>query len=337
MKHLRLAILLLITLISIFFAFSGVDMHTTMDALQEANLWYFVGVFAGYLLTHSIRTVRLWLLIGWQSNFASMFTINTIGFLAINVLPLRMGEFVRPYLMIEKENIPLSKAMVAIVLERWLDMCMLLLMLLGLGLFVELPEQAITVGGINIVEAGQRLLTIMITIGFIGLGAMTMLGTEWIASIGTRYPLLERPITLILSTKEHIVLFFRSPLLAVQAFLLSASVWAGTMLAIWFALLAFPSLPHSLGVVWSVWTITLVGMVVAPTPGFIGVYELFCAIALALWGVEKSIGTSFALALHFSQLGFTLVIGSIFLAKEGLHLGQLWRASQQQHKTNSSD
>ena len=56
-------------------------------------------------------------------------------------------------------------------------------------------------------------------------------------------------------------------------------------------------------------------MVVAPTPGFIGVYELFCATALWLWGVDKVDGTAFALTLHASQLLFTIAIGSITCAE----------------------
>ena len=101
------------------------------------------------------------------------------------------------------------------------------------------------------------------------------------------------------------------------------------MLAIWFALLGFPDLPNSVGVVWSVWTITLVGMVVAPTPGFIGVYELFCATALWLWGVDRTDGTAFAMALHASQLLFTIAIGTVFILKEGFSLRTLVRDSRQ--------
>ena len=61
-------------------------------------------------------------------------------------------------------------------------------------------------------------------------------------------------------------------------------------------------------------------MVVAPTPGFIGVYELFCATALWLWGVDKVDGTAFALTLHASQLLFTVTMGSIFVLREGINL-----------------
>ena len=106
------------------------------------------------------------------------------------------------------------------------------------------------------------------------------------------------------------------------------------MWAIWFGLLGFPDFPHTVGVVWSVWTITLVGMVVAPTPGFIGVYELFCSTALWLWGVDKVDGTAFALTLHASQLLFTIAIGSVFVLREGINLRNLVNDSRTELETD---
>jgi hypothetical protein len=311
-----------------FFAFRGIDFSEMLSGIQQANLWYFGAVCLGYLCTHAIRTLRLWLLIDHRGTYASIFSINTIGFLAINVIPLRMGELVRPYLLVEKENLPFGEAMVAIVLERWLDMIMLLIMLFGLGWFIDLPN-GIVVQGIDILAAGQRTLGTMVVLGFIGLGALIAFGEPILTPLKEhRNPLLVKVVGFILSLREGAHRLFGNPKLALRAFVVSCAVWGTTMLAIWFALLGFPDFPNSVGVVWSVWTITLVGMVVAPTPGFIGVYELFCATALWLWGVDKVDGTAFALTLHASQLFFTVAIGSIFVLKEGINLRSLVKDSR---------
>lgn len=319
-KSTRLIGVLLFTLISMFIAFRGLNWNEMLAGIQQANLWYFALVCLGYLCTHAIRTLRLWLLIGYRGSYGSMFSINTIGFLAINVIPMRMGELVRPYLMVEKEQIPFGEAMVAIVLERWLDMCMLLIMLVGLGWFVDLPN-GVVVEGIDILSVGQRTLGTMVFIGALGLTGLIGFGEPLLQRfVDHPNPLLAKLSHFILSLRDGAHRLFANPLMALQAFVLSLSVWAVTMVAIWFALMGFPDLPNGLGVVWSVWTITLVGMIVAPTPGFIGVYEFFCATALVLWGVDRVDGTAFALTLHASQLFFTLAMGSIFVIKEGVSI-----------------
>ena len=330
MKAFRLGIVLLITLISVVVAFSGVELHQILPTMQEAHWMFFAGVFAGYFVTHCIRTLRLWLLLGYKGTFSSMFSINTIGFLAINVIPLRMGEFVRPYLLVEKEQIPFSDAAVAIVLERWLDMCMLLIMLMGLGFFVEIPSAGIQIKGIDLVSTGQRTLGVMVTLGMIGGGLLMWLGEKVLTPFSKHStPLIAKIAAFILSLRQASLRLFTNPVLTLQAVGLSMAVWGGTMMAIWSALWAFDDLPHQFGVVWTVWTVTLVGMIVAPTPGFIGVYELFCSTALWLFGVDKTAGTTFALVLHSSQLIFTLVIGGIFLLKEGFNLRHLVQKSQE--------
>ncbi len=322
-KSFRIVGVLILTLISMFFAFRGIDVSEMLSGIQQANLWYFGLVCLGYLCAHALRTLRLWLLIGYRGTYGSIFSINSIGFLAINVIPLRMGEFVRPYLLSEKEYTPFGEAMVAIVLERWLDMIMLLIMLLGLGWFIDLPN-GVVVQGIDILAVGQKTLGTMVFVGFIGLIGLIGFGEPILHPLKTHsHPILSKGASFVLSLREGAHRLFAHPVLAVQAFCISCAVWGTTMVAIWFGLQGFSDFPHTVGVVWSVWTITLVGMVVAPTPGFIGVYELFCATALWLWGVDKVDGTAFALTLHASQLLFTVAIGSIFVLREGINLRSL--------------
>ena len=95
--------------------------------------------------------------------------------------------------------------------------------------------------------------------------------------------LLTKGVSFILSLREGAHRLFANPLLAIQAFMISCAVWGTTMLAIWFALLGFPDFPNSLGVVCGQYGPSPWRMVVAPTPGFIGVYEaLLCHCTLAL-------------------------------------------------------
>ena len=334
MKFLRLLIVFVITFIFLGVALWGIDFSETFDIIRETQWVWFLAVYLCYFLTHTVRTVRLWLLVEKKGTFLSIFSINTIGFLAINIIPLRLGEMLRPYLLLEKENIPFAQATAAIILERWLDMCMLLLMLLGLGWFVTLPEQGLIILEVNVISAGQRLVLISVILGSV-LGMGLVLLPENYISLLKKLPMGEKIYGFVFSFRMGMKTLFSNPLLALQLFLLSMAVWGFTISSVYFALKSFPAIPDGDSVAWSTWTITLVGMIVAPTPGFIGVYELFCSSALFLWEVPKTVGTSFALALHGSQLFFTIVLGIVFLLWEGFSLRALISKSQQ-YKINET-
>ena len=57
----------------------------------------------------------------------SLFSITSVGFMAINLLPVRMGEFVRPYLISQKSSIRLGSSLATIVVERVFDMLTLMI------------------------------------------------------------------------------------------------------------------------------------------------------------------------------------------------------------------
>ena len=98
----RLMVVFGIMILCLGAALWGVDIKAVHAALLQADWRFFAPVFVCYLCAHSVRSLRLWTLLGFPSTYYRMFAINTIGFLAINVVPLRLGEMVRPYLLSER-------------------------------------------------------------------------------------------------------------------------------------------------------------------------------------------------------------------------------------------
>ena len=247
-----------------------------------------------------------------------------MGFLAINVIPLRLGEMVRPYLLAERENIPFGRGMAAIVLERLLDMLMLLLMLMGLTLLVDLPAEGLTIDGINIIVAGQRFAG-----GIVGLGILigvVLVGVgEPATKLLEKLPMGGLVAGFVRKFRDGFGELIKAPLRLALLLLISASIWGVTIGAVAVVMSAFPGIPVSLSSAWTTWTITLSGMVAIPTPGFFGAYELFCSTALWLWGVDEDLARTFAVVLHLGMFGFTVGIGGIFLVVEGLTLRDLVR------------
>jgi uncharacterized membrane protein YbhN (UPF0104 family) len=315
----RLAAVLLVTVLCLCWVLSYIDLEEAGHALAAVEWWTFLPMFAMYLLAHTLRSWRLGLLLGEKLPFRSLFSINAIGFLAINVVPLRLGEAVRPYLLQENHGIAYGHSVAAIVVERVIDLTMLLTMLLGLTWWVSLPPGGVMVNGIDVVSAGQQLAGFAVGLGVLGLMAVVLIGQPVIALIG-RLPAGEKLAGFAERLREGVRDLAASPVRCVGALLLTCGVWGATLVGVGCVMGGFPGIPANLGSVWTVWSVTLAGMTALPTPGFFGGYELFCVAALALWKVEPGLAATFALTLHIGQFLFTCGIGGSFVLLEGISL-----------------
>ena len=319
----RLALVLVVTVVCLGVVVAGIEWEKAEAALRETKWWTFIPVLVCYLLAHAVRTLRLGTLLDRPISFGSLFAINSIGFLAINVVPLRLGELVRPGLLAERHGVPFGAAMAAIVIERLMDVCMLLVMLVGLTWWVELPAEGLLIQGIDVVGAGQRIAGIMVAGGSIFGALLVWIGEPAIAQL-ERFPLAGVTIAgFARRFREGLSALFRRPVTLVVIAVQTAGLWGTTLLGIGTFMWGFPGIPSSVGAVWTTWSITLAGMTALPTPGFFGGYEVFCTAALWLLGVESDLAGTFAITLHLGQFAFTCALGGFFVMREGLSLKSL--------------
>jgi hypothetical protein len=315
---------LLVTLVFVGVALRPLELDVARAALASAD-WSRVGGALGlYLVAHLLRAGRLGLLVGGDIPFKRLFIINTVGFLAINVVPLRLGEAVRPWLLAEREGVPLGRGIAGIVLERLLDMLMLLCMLFGLTFIVELPEGGVQVEGIDVVRGGQIFAGTLVVLGAAFAGLVVVAGDR-VMPLLERLPMGGRIAALAGRFREGILALVQQPARGVMGVLLSVVIWAVTVAAVWLTLSGFEGLPATLAAAWTTWSVTISGMAAVPTAGFFGIYEVCCAAALALWQVDPSIARTFAVVLHLGQFGFIIMLGGGALLAEGLSLRDLVR------------
>ena len=324
--RIRLALILMVTIGCMAAVLSGIQWDLARTALAETAWWTFGPVAICYLLAHACRTVRLGALLGTPLPFRSLFAINSIGFLAINVVPLRLGEFVRPAMLVERHGLDFGRAMAAIVMERLLDMCTLLVMLLGLGFWVDLPQEGLMVQGVDVVGAGQHLAGIIVGLGCLGGAALVWIGEPAIKQL-ERLPMVARFANFARRFREAILSLMARPMTLLRVTALTAALWGMTLLGIGVFMWGFPGIPSSVGAVWTTWSVTLAGMTALPTPGFFGGYELFCTAALWLLGVDRTLAATFAITLHLGQFAFTCGLGGGYILKEGLGLRSLMVSS----------
>ncbi len=109
---------------------------------------------------HIFRTLR-WgnLLSGIEKvPFSKLNEASAIGFMMLVVLPFRLGEFARPFLIAQRSSVRRSAAMATVVLERITDILVIALLLQALMFF--LPQSAPNFGIIKKAAIGMFLVSV---------------------------------------------------------------------------------------------------------------------------------------------------------------------------------
>ena len=250
------------------------------------------------------------------------------------MIPFRLGEFVRPYLL--ARNITSRLAwMAAVVLERMFDIIALLMLTLWVGLWVEIPAGELVVGGIDILVAGQRSMGVLALVLAVGIFGTAVTGeaifhrlAAWInpvaPTLGAR----------LLGTGVEVSHGFRHlaqrPKVALGALWWSGFMWGCTLISFACVMKALALTPVTASMTVTTMVSTLVGMNVLPTPGFVGGFEAGCVAGLLVFGVSRSLASAFALLFHALMFVHTGALGLGCLVWEGWSLRQVVAESQRQ-------
>ncbi len=341
-RALKIAAVLVATVLCLGWVLWGIEPDVVRDALVSFRWWAVLPMAALYFTGHIVRCYRLQILMGTKLGLMPLLSVNSIGFLAINVVPLRLGELVRPYLFMEKHDVPFGSSMAAIFVERLLDMVSLLVMLLLVGVVVEIPPGGVEVAGVDLVAAGQTMAGGVSAAGLLFIGAVVVVGEPIIALVQrvigvVNAPFGERIGSFLRHFGRGLVGLGRTPAKAVAVVVMTAVIWALTIAGLWMVLLGLPGLSLGFGEAMVIWSLTLAAFTAVPTPGFVGSHEAGCSAALRLLGTSPSLSATVAVLIHAGQLGFTIGLGLLFSAIEGASLRDLVQRSRTAARSASLD
>ena len=134
----------------LYYAFSGIDFTKLWNIIKQADLFYgFIALFI-ILFSNVVRALRWQILVNPIEvvSFKPAFSAIMIGYFGNSVLPFRMGEFLRAYVLAEKTSLNVPTAFGTIVTERILDFVGLsLLIILTIVVYpIEWISQSIIIG-----------------------------------------------------------------------------------------------------------------------------------------------------------------------------------------------
>jgi uncharacterized protein (TIRG00374 family) len=307
--------------ICLFLVFRKVDFHALMASLASLDYTFLAFAILLFLTTFFVRTLR------WRSllaptkliAFKRLFAVMFIGYMANNVLPARLGEFVRAYVLSRKENIRKTTTLATIFIERIFD-GLSLLFILGLLIAAHrlhwisnaLPREIMTGG----------LLASVLFVGAFGFVAALEF---WPAFPGLLSSLIHRLAPATLAPKlESVLGAFVDGVSCLRSlkrllFVFGASVVVWLIEGSTYALLGHAFHMH-LPLTAFLVTMVLVNLasIIPSAPGFIGTFQLFCVIGLGLFAVSKEAALSFGLVLNMGEYIPVTLLGIAFLALENL-------------------
>jgi hypothetical protein len=302
-------------------ALRGTHPAEVLAALQNANYIYILPAIVLIIIGQMARAQSWRTLLGQGLGFARVFGVLNEGYLLNNVLPLRLGEVGRAYLISRERGLRLTKAISSVLVERLLDLLMVLLMLAG---FLPL------VAGVAEVRQAAVGATAIGLAAFAGL-LLIARNREWVLRL-TRWGLARLP-RLNFERWEGRAGAFVDGLGALQdvrraslAAFWSGMAWLTAGLAAWMLLFGFlPPEQATLDKAFFVLVITALGIAVPSLPGGFGIFEAAVVFALSLFKIDSGLAFSYALVFHAVNYVLLCVLGLIALAQEGetlFHLAQ---------------
>jgi len=320
---------LLISLIFLFLVFRNVDVKELGAALKNANyLWLIPNVcLAAFAMFQRAERWKYMIRPILTLRFKKLLSATCIGFMANNVLPFRLGEFVRAYALARNEKeITKSASLATIFVERMVfDLLALLLILTVILFFIPIPVDERLKYGIMI-----SLITAVFGLIF---AVAVVIKPEGSGRLLTRYLFfLPERIKEVISTT---IVKFSKGLLFLKSWRHTAWV-SGHTIFLWLCMgianvFVFRAFGFDLPIYASYVLLVVVSIIilVPQSPGFIGPFHWGVYYTLHFFDVPDNDAKACAIVLHAAQFIPITLMGFYYLWKEGLSLKRLEKAAME--------
>ena len=309
---------LLISLGALLLAFRGLHWGEVGSALRDANYLLLLPAAVVMYVSLHFRAIRWGVLFHPRADLGvgHLMGAMNVGYSVNNLLPLRVGELVRAYLIGETQRVSVAHALSTIVVERVLDVLTVVLMIVLLLPFIDVPAWAT---GPALVF-GVVFLVLAVLLATLSLARQWALGiVDWAARL-----LPARYQDGLRQAAESVMEGFgvlSNPAVLAQGVGWSFASWFASALMMFIVQQAF-----DMGVGFKaapfVLATTSLAMLVPASPGYIGTFELVAIKGMKnVFDVGESAAASYALVQHAFLYLAPMIIAAVYLWRER----QAWR------------
>ena len=318
-KAVKFSIGLLFSIIGLVYAFQQFNWIEFIDSLRGVNYWYLIGVMALQLVAVWLRALRWkWLLTPIKEvSLRTTFDATIIGYFGNSVLPVRMGELLRAYIVANESTLSVAQVVGSLIVERMLDV-------LGVVIFA-----LIFLFNFDIINIPNWFILSIVLTTIVLFGILFLISSNKInwSFIKRRKHLFGSKIGLkIYGILKNIV----SGLSVINHAPNKIGVY-GFILVLWgLYYLSFIFIVQSvnLGLNWVdsgvLFILLSLAISIPAAPGYIGTYHATCVGALTtIYNIGLGESQAFAVLAHAMMFVPIVIIGSIFFLKNSMKFSKL--------------
>ena len=325
-RWLRIAVSVAMSALFLWLAVRGVHWEDAAAALRGANYVWVVLMLPVTVWTLFVRAQR------WRvflhdvgvPPLRPLVSATNIGFMANMVLPLRIGEVIRPVLLSRRAHLSLSGVLASVLLERIFDM-FTILFLFGVSVSLVTVSDEVRQWGWMLTGLAVAVAAVIVLIRVqerLALRIARRLADLVPGQAGdSAYHFAEGFV--------RALEMLDSPMAYVKAFAWSLYLWMAISVVYVFGFWAFhmdvPELRGALVLT----TLVAIAVSVPSAPGFIGSFQLGCVLGLRIFGVKESPALAFSLIVHLTQFVGCIGAGLYSLWVEGISFREVEAAEHE--------
>lgn len=318
-----------ISLAAIWWAVQGVEWSAVGTALRRADYGLLALVFVlAPIINIGARAIRwrVLLLPSGKLPLRSLSSATAIGLMANNVLPARVGEFVRAYALGKKERVPTGTAFGSLFVERMFDGFALVGILLAITWIHDFPEWVDTT-----IQVAFYLF-----LGFLAFQVWLLFRAhrlitfvKWVSGKFFQGRFAEPIERAIVAFVDGFHLLKRPGLVALS-FALALAQWSLIAVTYWLGLLAFDlAAPAGWEAAPFVTAVTSLGVAIPSSPGFVGTFQALIVKSLEVFQIDRTPAFTYSVGFHAVNYLSVTAVGLWYFFREGLSWSELERSEEE--------
>lgn len=311
---------LILSIAGLAVAVRGVDFSELSEQLGKVSWTAAFGIGLLSVAASTIRAYRWNVAVDCFSpvSFKNTFSAFMLGLFGLNVIPARLGEYLRIIALGKNSSVSQSSLIATVVFERVIDGLVILMMFLAA---VVLQPAVLGAGSESPIR--REFLLMIPAIFFV---VLMVLFAIWkkpdaceraVEKIGRRLGRLGALLPGITRRFRDGLVIFSHPVRLMFYIILCFGAWLTYTVYLYFnfKLMHFPL---GVGAAMVVMTATVVGAMIPAAPGFVGTYHAFCTWALVSMGIPKAEAFTFSVVTHAVPYVLHVIIGFFCAVRENI-------------------
>ena len=314
-----------ISVVLLYFSLKGVSFGEILRTFLTADYGLILFPILFVALSITGCAFRWSKVSGGSVRFRDTFISLLIGLFVNNVLPARIGEVARGYVLSKRTGLSLTYTLSTVLADRFFDLAGLLAIT-----FLFLPKKSLPLDVSRAIMLLVLLLILCIAI------MLVMSRKKYAGKIAQLLHRIEKPFFSkiahrVLEVQENLQRI-NSPLNLLIFIAISFFNWMSMSTALYFVTLAlgveidFKYIPF-------VCALLNMGLTVPTAPGYIGVYQFLLTNLLMIFAVPKAEAFSVSILFHATWYIPYNIVGAIFLVKEKLGFKELKGVEEKEEQT----